>query len=242
MDKMIPKKEEHIKSISDIKDVFLKTELEMLINNWCVQKSNGDYVFFKHFETSRKGVVYQLVLSGNDYDGLYEMEVLGKKLKLKNAFNKTINDMVLKFETLGNYELASFEKLDKSVFLDRKDYPEFEKTLKTNLMELSKIDALDVTMKNGEKKRFEQTAMGEIKFRTGVNKLISKFTKDIESIHIYRKKKPFYISRLDLGEKSFKEELLKRNFITNEEYQTFTSQNKSIYEQLFNYFKKVEII
>jgi len=29
-------------------------------------------LFFKHFVSNKKGLIYQLILSGNDYDGIYE--------------------------------------------------------------------------------------------------------------------------------------------------------------------------
>jgi len=242
MERVIPKKEAHIKSISDVKDVFLKTEVEILLNNWCVQKSNEDYIFFKHFKTDRKGVVYQLILSGNEYDGLYEMEVFGKHLKFKNIFDKSINDMVLKIETNGNYDLATFDKKGYSVTLDRKSEKNFDSLLKSNLSEMSKIDIVEIVKNSGDKMIFEQNEMGEIKFRNAVNKLIKKNSEEIEKIHISRKKKPFHISRLDLGEAAFKEELFSRNFITNEEYMQFANGNQAQYNQLFENFKKVEII
>lgn len=242
MERAIPKKEEHIKSISDVKDVFLKTEVEILLNNWCVQKTNEDYIFFKHFKTERKGVVYQLILSGNEFDGLYEMEVFGKNLKFKNIYDKSINDMVLKVETNSNYDLATFDKKGFNVSLDKSKNSNFESALKSNLCEMSKIDIIEIETSGGGKVKFEQNELGEIKFRSLMNKFLKKNIDEIEKIHITRKKRPFHISRLDLGEKAFKEELFNRNFITNEEYDQFANGNQSLYSKLFENFKKVEII
>lgn len=242
MEMMIPKKVEHIKSISDIKDVFLKTEIEILLNNWCVQKTNDDYIFFKHFETSRKGVVYQLILSGNEYDGLYEMEVFGKHLKFKNAFDRSLNEMILKIETNGNYDLATFDKVGFNLTLDKTKEFNFKEKVKSNLNEMSKIDIIEIETVSGQKIKFEQKEIGEIKFRTGINKILKKSFEEIEKIHIFKKKRPFHISRIDLGEHGFKEELIKRKFITLEEYEKFTSSNISTCTQFFENFKKVEII
>lgn len=240
----IPKKVNHTRKIADIKDIFLKTEIEILLNNWCVQKLNEEYVFFKHFNSNRKGVIHQLILSGNEYDGVYELEIFGRNLKIKNIYDKELNDIVMKIETLGNYDLAKFDKRGYTYTVDKNiiGNENFNNEIQKYISQLSKIDIIEIFLNDKKKVKFDQNELGEIKFRNEFHKYLKNHLKNIKKINFSKKKKQYYISKLDLGEEEFKKELFRRNMVTPEEYELFTSQNKKQNSLLFNKLRKIEII
>ncbi|QUH22035.1 hypothetical protein [Alkaliphilus sp. B6464] len=241
---IVPNKIDHLKEIADVKDVFLKTEIEILLNNWCVQQINQEYIFFKHFNSNRKGVIYQLILSGNEYDGIYELEVFGHDLKFKNVFKKEINDLMIEVKTNGNYDLARFNKKSYTFTVDRNITGDesFKIEIRKYLQQLSKIDIVEVIGLDNSIIQFDQQELGEIKFRGKLHNLLKKSINDIQKINFCKKKKQYYISKLDLGEEAFKKELFKRNMITPEEYEIYTTGDRNENAKLFSELRKIEII
>jgi hypothetical protein len=240
---LIPPKTQHTKIVANIKDVYLKAKIEVLLNNWCVQKTNNEYVFFKHFNSNRKGVINQLILSGNDYDGIYELEIFGHNLKMHNVFDKTINDLVIKIESSSNYDLATFNKKNNKITILRRNHTEesFWNEIARYISRLSIFDIINIVLEN-ETVAIDQQQLGELKFRKKTHEYLKKYKEQIKSVQFVQKKKHYYISRLDLGEEGFRNELLKRNLITNEEYNIFTTQNKDICSKIYKHMKKIEIL
>lgn len=240
---LIPPKAEHTKIVANIKDIYLKAKIETLLNNWCVQKTNNEYIFFKHFNSDRKGVINQLILSGNDYDGIYELEIFGHNLKMYNVFNETINDLVIKVESSSNYDLATFNKKSDKIAVLRKNHTEesFWKEVAQHISHLSIFDTINIALEN-ETITIDQQQLGELKFRKKTYECLKKYREQIKNIQFIQKKKNYYISRLDLGEEGFKNELLKRKLITHEEYNLFTTQNKDICSKIYKQMKKIEIL
>jgi len=239
---LIPPKAEHTKIVANIKNVYLKAKIEILLNNWCVQKTNNEYIFFKHFN-NRKGVINQLILSGNDYDGIYELEIFGHNLKIHNVFDKTINDLVIKIESSSNYALATFNKKNDKITVLRKNHGEesFWNEITHYISRLSTFDIINIILEN-ETITIDQQQLGELKFRKKTYECLKKYREQINNIQFIQKKKNYYISRLDLGEEGFKNELLKRKLITPEEYNLFTTQNKDICSKIYKQMKKIEIL
>lgn len=240
---MIPPKTQHTKVVANIKNVYLKAKLEVLLNNWCVQKTNNEYIFFKHFNSNRKGVINQLILSGNDYDGIYELEIFGHNLKMHNVFDKTINDLVIKVESSSNYDLAVFNKKNDRITVIKKNHGEesFWNEITHYISRLSTFDIINIVLEN-ETITIDQQQLGELKFRKRTYESLKKYKKQIKGIQFVQKKKHYYISRLDLGDEGFKNELLKRKLVTSEEYDLFTTQNKNICEKIYKHMKKIEIV
>lgn len=239
---LIPPKAHHTKVVANVKDVYLKAKLEILLNNWCVQKTNNEYVFFKHFNSNRKGVINQLILSGNDYDGIYEFEIFGHDLRMQNIYDKTINDLVMKIESCSNYDLAAFNKKKNVITVSKKTHSEesFWKEVSKQLARLSAFDIIIVSYSN-EKVVIDQQQHGELKYRKKTHEAL-KNKLDIQDVQFIQKRKQYYISRLDLGEEDFRNELIKRNLITPEEYSLFTTQNQDICSEFYRNMKKVEIL
>ena len=240
---LIPEKMEHHKEVANIKDSFLKTKIEVLLNNWCVQRTNNEFVFFKHFNSSRKGVINQLILSGNDFDGIYEFEIFGHDLKIQNVFNKEIKDLVIKIDSHSNYDLAVFNNKNNKLIYSKKNQTEesFWNEIAQPFSRLSTFDIVYIQV-NDKVHTFDQQVLGELKFRKKINELIRFEKKNIQTIQFIQKKKQFYISRFDLGDEAFKNELLSRNLISEAEYQMFTSKNREKCMNVYKNMKKIEIL
>lgn len=240
---LIPPKAQHTKIVANVKDVYLKAKIEILLNNWCVQKTNNEYVFFKHFNSNRKGVINQLILSGNDYDGIYEFEIFGHNLIMKNVFDESINDLVIKIESSSNYDLAIFNKRNNKTTVSKKNHTQ-ESFWKEIAQQLSRLSTFDIVTISYEDKTvtIDQQQLGELKFRKRVYEEIKLHKAEIQTVQFIQKRKQYSISRLDLGEEDFKNELFKRKLITPEEYRLFTAQNKDICSKVYKNMKKVEIL
>lgn len=239
---IIPPKAHHTKVVANVKDVYLKAKLEILLNNWCVQKTNSEYVFFKHFNSNRKGVINQLILSGNDYDGIYEFEIFGHDLKMISIFDKNINDLVMKIESCSNYDLAVFNKKKTCITVSKKalDEDSFWKEVAKQLSRLSSFDIVIVSY-GEEKKTFDQQQLGELKYRRKTQEALKDRSK-VQDVKFIQKRKQYCISRLDLGEEGFRNELIKRKLVTPEEYSLFTAQDEDICSAMYKNLKKVEIL
>lgn len=240
---LIPPKAQHTKIVANIKDVYLKAKIEILLNNWCVQKTNNEYVFFKHFNSNRKGVINQLIFSGNDYDGIYEFEIFGHDLKMQNVFDKSINDLVIKIESLSNYDLAIFNKKNNKITVSRKNHTDesFWQEIAKHVSRLSTFDIINIILED-ETVTIDQQQLGELKFRKKTHEYLKQYREQIKTVQFIQKKKQYFISRLDLGEEEFKNELFKRKLITPEEYNLFTTQNKDICSKVYKNMKKIEIL
>lgn len=236
----IPEKLEHNKVVANIKNVYTKTKMEILLNNWCVEKTNNEYIFYKHFNSDKKGVIHQLILSGGDYDGIYEFEVFGHDLSFENVYDQNSNDLVMKINSLSNYDLAEFNKKGYKFTVDKlnKTKDEFMADVTKYLSKLSRFDVVEVK-KDSKVIELNQQQLGEVKFR----KRIYEFLKDnIDGIKFIQKKKQYCISKIDLGEKDFKEEIINMGLVTEEEYNTYTSQRKDLCSKLYSEMKKVAIV
>lgn len=236
----IPEKAIHRKELSEIKDLFVKSRIEMLLDSWCIQKMGEDeYLFFKHIISPRKSVLYQLVLSGGDDDGIYEFELVNKNLSFETI--EVDNKSILKVNTISNYDLAGFDKseFNKKLFLDNEDD---RVTLKKYLRELSSFDSIILEKYDGLNIELKQKPMGEIKFKKKIAYYFKYELKTIKTITFKRKKSYKYISRLDLGSKNFKEELIKRGFVTEEEYEMYTKASLNQRKKYYDSLKRVEIV
>ncbi|MFW6046371.1 MAG: hypothetical protein ACOCP4_01080 [Candidatus Woesearchaeota archaeon] len=236
----IPKKQKHSKEINGIKNTYLKQKLRILLKNWCVQKIDDEYLFYKHFESDRKGVINQLILSGNDYDGIYEFEIFGHDLELTNIYNKQLKEMIMQIKSKSNFDLASFEQNNTTIKL-YKTQDDFWSNVRKIETKLSTIDTVIISTTNKDIK-IRQQGMGEIKFKIKYKNLIKKHKDDIVSINFISKSKPLYISRDELSEQEFKNKLFDFGLITPEEYDLYAKSNKYVKASLYRGLKKIKII
>lgn len=52
-----------------------KKIVEHMLNQWFAEKIYEDIVFYKHIQMKKRSSIYQIVLSGTIYDGVYEINV-----------------------------------------------------------------------------------------------------------------------------------------------------------------------
>lgn len=127
--------EETRTTILDIKDPQKIVLATYLLNRWVSYEVNGDIFYIKHVKSPKKNVLYQIIISGDDTDGIYEMQFKGTKIKLSK-----IKD-VLKIESNGNYELAQFKGPDKQYYSISRNLPDFrEKILATGYITKEELD------------------------------------------------------------------------------------------------------
>lgn len=96
-----------ISCLFDIKDKNKLSLSEVLIDRWMLYQEGMDSIYVKHVASNRMNVLYQIILSGQDWDGVYEFMLKGRKILVKGYI---INDQkVLVIESNGNYNLATFD-------------------------------------------------------------------------------------------------------------------------------------
>lgn len=220
----------------DIKDIYIKTQIEILLNNWCVQKTNNEYLFLKHFNSNKKGLIYQLILSGNDYDGIYEFEIFGHDLKIKNILCD--GEIIMQIKSRSNCTLAVFEKENSKLSFSKKQYINQFFFIKDVLKYLYIFDTVSIETDKGLID-VNKNQIKESNFEKEVLNILN--SEEIKFVHLIQDKKQYVISPIDLGEKSFKEELLSKKYVTPEEYSFFTSRNINSYSKIYKNMRKIQI-
>lgn len=235
----VKEKINEIREETNIKDNTLRKKLELLMNNICVQKLDNDsYVFFKHFASKKKGVIYQLLISGDSFDGIYEFKVFGHNVNFKNKI--TEDGVVVKIETTSNFDLAEFDVKDITTTIKMIDELQFKRDFNKIKGKLINYDIILVYLKN-EIITINSNIIGEVKTKKQIRELLRN-NKDIVKMEFIEKKKKHYISKIDLGEQEFKRQLLELNLLSQEEYELYTKCNDKIFSEIQSKFKKVEII
>lgn len=80
--------------------------IEYITNHWFAEKVFSDVVFYKHIPSKKRSSIYQVILSGTSYDGVYELNV-GERL------NWAINqEEVVHISSLGSLDCALFPSKD----------------------------------------------------------------------------------------------------------------------------------
>lgn len=224
---------------TNIKDNILNSKLSVLINNICFQKLDNTYIFFKHFASKKKGIIYQLLLSGNDYDGIYEFNVFGHNVKFRNIITEE-GSTIFKIETTSNFDLAEFDVKDETTTIIKKDELQFKREVNSCIKKISLYDIILIHLEDDVIK-LNNNFLGETRTKKQIREIL-KNSDDILKIDFIEKKKKHFISRYDLGEEEFKKQLIELNLISEEEYKLFTNFNDELNKNLETKFKKVEII
>ena len=127
----------------NIKD---ETKIEMasvLLNRWMHYPIGKDSVYVRHVASDRVNVMYQIVLSGQAWDGVYEMSLKNRQVQLMGYCIDGRNTLSVK--SGGNYDVAMFRSNDKEEHsVTRIDYPSDEAfrqaLLETGLVEEDDLD------------------------------------------------------------------------------------------------------
>lgn len=135
----VKKVKEFMLSIRDKEKIELTS---ILVDRWMHYQVNNDSVYVKHIASGRMNVLYQIVLGGQDWDGIYELTLKGKDIK---AQGYVIGDKkTLVIESNGNYDVATFgEKGKESYTITKLDF-ETEEEFKNALLGTGLIDEEDL--------------------------------------------------------------------------------------------------
>lgn len=225
---------------TNIKDTKLRKKLDLLMNNVCIQKlEENKYTFFKYFASKQKGILYCLLLTGDELDGIYEFKVFGHDLKFETAIMD--HGVVTKVCSVSNYNLAEFDMKDVVTEIKKENDITFRKEIKKFLPKIIDFDVVTIKFKN-EIMEITQKNYDEISFKKEIRSILKNRYEDIESIEGLEKKKKLYISALDLGVKEFKKSIIDLNLVTEEEYSLYTKFDNELFEEYKKKFKLIEIV
>ena len=80
------------------------TILNTLEKNWFTSIEGGDIFFYKHVEINKKNKILHIILSGTEYDGIYELFTIPSQFD-----GKVINNGNLVIKTKNNFDYALFK-------------------------------------------------------------------------------------------------------------------------------------
>lgn len=80
----------------------------LLLDRWMLYQEGSDSIYVRHVASDRQNVLYQIILSGQEWDGIYELALKGHKIRLKGYI--VDGQKILMIESPGNYNLADFSK------------------------------------------------------------------------------------------------------------------------------------
>lgn len=228
------------RSETNIKDAKLRKKLELLMNNVCVQKlEENKYTFFKYFAGKQKGVLYCLLLTGDELDGIYEFKVFGHDLKFENVV--TDCGVVTKIHSVSNYNLAEFDVKNVTTKIKKENELIFKKELNKFLSKSYCYDSVSLFFKN-EIIEIYQKNYDEVKFKKEIKAILKNRYNEVLSIEGLEKKKRLYISSLDLGVKEFKKQIIELDLVTEEEYNFYTKFTNEDFKKYKSKFKLVEVV
>lgn len=225
---------------SKARDTVGKKKVELLMKKTCIQKLNSNsYVFFKHFASTQRGVIYQLILGGEEFDGIYEFKMFGKDIGLKYGENKL--GKCLEIDSSINFDLAEFDIKDVTTVFKRKNDVQFKGEMNTLLRECISYTSITFTFNDGKVQTVKHNS-NEVKYKGIIRNILKEHFNDIKEVSCFEKKKKHYVSKIDLGEEEFKRELLELGLVTKEEYKLFTNFSNEDYNIYKEDFTNIEII
>lgn len=233
----VKEKISEVRDETNIKDANLRRKLDLLLSNTCIQKLDKDnYVFFKYFASNKKGILYQLLLSGDSDDAIYEFGVFGHDVKFIQKLRQP-----LRIETKSNYDLAEFDVKDITTTVMKENDIQFKQDLKEVLRNVSVFDIINVHV-NDKVIVINNNLIGEVKSKYQIRDILRKKYDGITKIEFIEKKKKHYISAFDLGRDEFKRQLIELNLVTEDEYNLYTKFNDKLYNEYKGKFREVEVI
>lgn len=98
---------DEILSIRDDQKILLTT---ILLNRWFYFKESNAFV--KHIPSNTKNVLYQVIVGGSVWDGVYEFSLKGIDVLAKGYKDKT-GSKVLEICSPGNYDTLEIDSVDE---------------------------------------------------------------------------------------------------------------------------------
>lgn len=114
---------EETKTILDINDPTKVVLASYLLNRWVSCNINNENYYMKHCKSPKRNVLYQIILNGEETDGIYEFQFKGIKIELSKDKN------LLKIKSTGNYELAQFKDDKNQYYCISRDTENFKERL-----------------------------------------------------------------------------------------------------------------
>lgn len=147
-----------ILSIRDDQKILLTA---ILLNRWFYSKEND--VFIKHIPSKTKNVLYQVIVGGSVWDGIYEFSLKGIDVAASGYKDKDGNK-VLEIKSPGNYDVLEIDDGDEDgTSITRFEMGDtFEKTiLERNYVTIEELK--DFTSKDKLKREFLKKKVPNIK-------------------------------------------------------------------------------
>jgi hypothetical protein len=130
-------------AVFNIVDGKKKALASILLDRWMLFETGEESIYVYHVASEKMNTLYQILLGGKEWDGIYEFSLKGKEVKVK-VENKN-NRNVLIIESNDNYDAALFENENGEKYsitkMDFKSDEEFKKALlKTGLISEEDLD------------------------------------------------------------------------------------------------------
>lgn len=119
-DKIEPEVKNKVAEALNIKDETKRKLAEVIVDRWMLLEMGKESAYVKHVPSNRKNVLYQIILGGHKWDGIYEFVLKGKNVSSRGYMLD--NRPILVIESNSNYGLATFGEGENTYTISRCDY------------------------------------------------------------------------------------------------------------------------
>jgi len=130
-------------AVFNIVDGKKKALASILLDRWMLFETGEESIYVYHVASEKMNTLYQILLGGKEWDGIYEFSLKGKEVKVKIESKNNRNILII--ESNDNYDAALFENENGEKYsitkMDFKSDEEFKETLlKTGLISKEDLD------------------------------------------------------------------------------------------------------
>lgn len=130
-------------AVFNIVDGKKKALASILLDRWMLFETGEESIYVYHVASEKMNTLYQILLGGKEWDGIYEFSLKGKEVKVKIESKNNRNILII--ESNDNYDAALFENENGKKYsitkMDFKSDEEFkEALLKTGLISKEDLD------------------------------------------------------------------------------------------------------
>jgi len=130
-------------AVFNIVDGKKKALASILLDRWMLFETGEESIYVYHVASEKMNTLYQILLGGKEWDGIYEFSLKGKEVKVKIESKNNRNILII--ESNDNYDAALFENENGKKYsitkMDFKSDEEFKETLlKTGLISKEDLD------------------------------------------------------------------------------------------------------
>jgi len=130
-------------AVFNIVDGKKKALASILLDRWMLFETGEESIYVYHVASEKMNTLYQILLGGKEWDGIYEFSLKGKEVKVKIESKNNRNILII--ESNDNYDAALFENENGEKYsitkMDFKSDEEFkEALLKTGLISKEDLD------------------------------------------------------------------------------------------------------